>query len=46
MSKMSSHDPFGYLKHKLWPKKCRESNYQFDSGPLKVKNRPDLLACK
>ncbi len=20
MSKMSSHDPFGYLKHKLWPK--------------------------
>jgi len=21
MSKMVSHDPFGYLKHKLWPKK-------------------------
>ncbi len=21
MSKMSLHDPFGYLKHKLWPKK-------------------------
>jgi hypothetical protein len=20
MSKMGSHDPFGYLKHKLWPK--------------------------
>ncbi len=21
MSKMGSHDPFKYLKHKLWPKK-------------------------
>jgi hypothetical protein len=21
MSKMGSHDPFEYLKHKLWPKK-------------------------
>jgi hypothetical protein len=21
MSKIGSHDPFGYLKHKLWPKK-------------------------
>ncbi len=20
MSKMNLHDPFGYLKHKLWPK--------------------------
>jgi hypothetical protein len=20
MNKMGSHDPFGYLKHKLWPK--------------------------
>jgi hypothetical protein len=24
-------------------KKGRESNYQFDSGPKKVENRPDLL---
>jgi len=22
--KMGSHDPFGYLKHKLWPKKGPE----------------------
>jgi hypothetical protein len=22
MSKMGSHDPFGYLKHKLWPKEA------------------------
>ncbi len=27
-------------------KKCRESNYQFDSRPLKVKNRPDPNACR
>jgi hypothetical protein len=27
-------------------KKGRESNWQFDSRPLKVRNRPDLLACK
>jgi hypothetical protein len=40
MSKMSSHHPFGHLKHKFYgPKKDRESNWQFDSQPLKVKNR-------
>jgi hypothetical protein len=27
-------------------KKGRESNWQFDSQPLKVKNRPDFLACR
>jgi len=27
-------------------KKSRESNWQFDSWPLKVKNRPDFLTCK
>jgi hypothetical protein len=27
-------------------KKGRESNYQFDSWPEKVKNRPDLLSCR
>jgi len=27
-------------------KKGRESNWQFDSRPLKVKNRPDLGVCK
>jgi len=36
MFKMGSHDPFGYLKHKLWPKE----------GPLKVKNRLDFLVCR
>jgi hypothetical protein len=36
---MSSHDPFGFLKHK----KGRESNWQFDSRPLKVGNQPYSL---
>jgi hypothetical protein len=27
-------------------KKGRESNWQFNSRPLKVKNRPDLLGCR
>ncbi len=46
MSKMGSHDPFGHLKHKLWPKKGRESIWQFDSRSLKVRNRPDFLVCR
>jgi hypothetical protein len=46
MSKMGSYDQFGYLKHKLWPKKGPESNCQFDSRPLKVNNHPDLVACR
>ncbi len=27
-------------------KKGRKSNWQFDSRPLKVKNRPDFLTCR
>jgi hypothetical protein len=46
MSKMFFHDPFRYLKHKLLPKKGWESNYQFESRPLKVSNRFDLIACR
>jgi hypothetical protein len=46
MSKMNSHDPFGHLKHKLWPKKRMGVRLAIDSQPLKVKNRYDLLACK
>jgi hypothetical protein len=44
MSKMNLHDPFWYLKHKLWPKKDRESKCQFDFQQLKVRNHLDLLA--
>jgi hypothetical protein len=43
---MGSHDAFGHMKHKLWPKKGRGSNWQFDSQPLKVRNRPDFCVCK
>jgi hypothetical protein len=49
MSQMGFHDPFGHLKHKLWPKEgsgVKLSNRQFNSRPLKVKNCPDFLACK
>jgi len=37
---MASHWQFGHLQPKLWQKKSRESNWQFDSRPLKVRNRP------
>ncbi len=43
---MGLYHPFGRLKHKLWPKEGRESNWQFDSWPLKIKNRPDFITCR
>jgi len=46
MFKMGLHDPFGHLKHKLWPKKGWESCCHFDFRPLKVYNLLDFLACK
>jgi hypothetical protein len=46
MSEMGSHDPFGHFKNKLWSKEGRESNWQFDFQPLKVRNCPDSLACR
>jgi hypothetical protein len=45
MSKLASHWPFGHRQPKLWAKKGRESNWQFDSRPLKVGNRPLLDVC-
>jgi hypothetical protein len=47
MSKMGSHWSFEHLKHTSYGlKKGRESNSQFDSQPLKVKNQLDFVACK
>jgi hypothetical protein len=43
---MGSHDPFGQLKQKLWPKERPKSNWQFDSRPLKVRERFDFLTCR
>ncbi len=40
---MASHWPFGHLdiySPSYGQKKGRESNWQFDSRPLKVRNRP------
>jgi hypothetical protein len=57
MSKMGSYCSFGHLKHKLWPKEgpgvelsgveldSRESA-SFDSRPLEVGNRPEILGCR
>jgi hypothetical protein len=45
MFKMGSHDPFGNLKHKLWPKeglKVKSSIWI----PVKVKNFLNFLACR
>jgi hypothetical protein len=46
MSKMGSHDPFWYLKHKYDQMKGWESNCQFDIQPLKLGNCPNSLACR
>jgi hypothetical protein len=46
MSKMALHESFGHLQHKLWLKEGPESNWQFDSWPLKVRNRPDPGVCR
>jgi hypothetical protein len=43
MSKMGLHDPFEHLNTSYDQKKGRESNWQFDSREVKVKNRPDLV---
>ncbi len=48
MSKMGSHGSFGHLKNTSYgQKKARESNSRefasFDSRPLKVVNRPEIL---
>jgi hypothetical protein len=40
MSKMASHWAFGHLQPKLFRKEGPGVNWQFDSRPLKVGNRP------
>jgi hypothetical protein len=43
---MGSHCSFGIWNASYGQKKGRESNWQFDSRSLKVRNRPDSLACR
>jgi len=46
MSKMGLHEPFGYRSTSYGKRKGWESNWQFDSRPLKVGNRPGTDACR
>jgi hypothetical protein len=46
MSKMGSMSHLDICSTSYGKKKGRESNWQFDSQPLKVGNRPNLGACK
>jgi hypothetical protein len=41
MSKMGSHDPFGLLQHKLWPKEGM--GVKLTPNQLKVRNRLDFF---
>jgi hypothetical protein len=43
---MSLHCSFGLWNTSYGQMNGRESNWQFDSRPLKVRNRPDFLACR
>jgi hypothetical protein len=44
MSKMGFHDPFGWLKHKLWPKEGPKVKLTIWLPSTKVGNPPDFLA--
>jgi len=43
---MCLHNQFGHLHTSYNQKKGWESNWQFDSRPLKIRNHPDFLACR
>jgi hypothetical protein len=40
MSKMGLHDPFGYLKHKLWPKERSGVKFAVLDSTIKNKKSP------
>jgi len=46
MSKMSSHDQFGHLKHKLWPKEGLEVKLTIWFPTTKSQKSPNFLACR
>jgi hypothetical protein len=46
MSKMGLHEHLNICSTSYGKKKGQESNWQFDSRPLKVGNRPDPNACR
>jgi len=46
MSKMGLHDPFEYLKFKLWPKKGSGIKVSINFHPLKIKNFLEICVFK
>jgi hypothetical protein len=46
MSKMGSHDPFGYLKHKLWPKQRLGVKLPIWLSTTKSQELPWFIACR
>jgi hypothetical protein len=46
MSKMGLHDPFGHLKHKLWPKERSKVKLAISLPTTKIENQPDFLMCR
>jgi hypothetical protein len=45
MSKMGSHDPFGHLKHKLWPKEGPEVKLAIWLPSIKSQESPPISLC-
>jgi hypothetical protein len=46
MFEMGLHDPFECLQHKLWLKEGPKIKVSIWFFPLKVRNRPELCACR
>jgi hypothetical protein len=46
MSKMGSHDPFGYFKHKLWSKKEPRVKLTIWFPSTKSRESPNFLMCR
>jgi hypothetical protein len=46
MSKMGSNDPFGYLKHKLWPKERSRVKLPIWLPTTKSQELPDFFVCR
>ncbi len=43
---MGSHDPFGHMKHKLWPKERSGVKLVVWFWPLKIGNQPNFIVCR
>jgi hypothetical protein len=43
---MGLHDPFGHLKHKIWPREGLRVKLTIWLSTTKVRNRPNFLVCR